>query len=125
MYNIGKTSSPPLAIATTLCNGFSAYQSRSSKDAVLGGWASPFGLYVAAALSVMAIVPFTLLYMEPAVNRKLLGLGSRASRRVKAEHLGASEEDVRLLLIRWKGLNFVRAALAGLGALLAAVATAA
>lgn len=122
MYNIGKTYSPSLAVATTLCNGFSAYQSRS-KDAVIGGLASPFALYVAAAISVMAIVPFTLLYMEPAVNRKLLGLGSHTSRGVKAEHLGASEEDVMKLLIRWKRLNFVRAALAGLGALLAAVAT--
>ena len=73
----------------------------------------------------MAVVSFTLIYMELAVDRKSLGLGSRAGGRVKAERLGASEEDVRKLLIRWKGLNFVRAALAGLGALLAAVATAA
>lgn len=122
MYNIGKTSSPPLALTATLCNGFSAYRSRR-KNALIGGMATPFMLYVAAAISVMAIVPFTLLYMEPAVNRQLLQLGSQANRGVKAEHLGASEEDVRKLLVRWKGLNFVRATLAGMGALLSAVAT--
>lgn len=122
MYNIGKTSSPPLAITAAICSGFSAYEVRSKHRTILG-LASPFALYVAAAVSVVAIVPFTLLYMEPAVNRKLLVLGSRASKGVKAEHLGTSEAEVRQLLSQWKALNFVRATLAALSALLAAVAT--
>ena len=122
MYNIGKTSSPPLALTATICNAFSAYRSRGSSE-LIAGIASPLALYVAAAVSVMAIVPFTLLYMEPAVNRKLLGLGSQANKGVKAEQLGVGEADVKKMLVQWRGLNFVRAALAGLGALLAVVAT--
>lgn len=121
MYGIGKSSSPPIAIAATLCNGFSAYHFRG-KSLLIGGFVSPYALYVAAAVSVMCIVPYTVLYMEPAVNRMLLDLGSHVGKGVKIEHLGVSERDVRKALIRWKGLNFVRAALVGMGCLFAAVA---
>ena len=121
MYAIGKKSSPPIAIAATVCNGFCAYQSRG-KSILIGGLVSPFAMYVAAAVSVMCIVPYTILYMEPAVNRMLLDLGSQVGKGVKAELLGVRERDIKKALIRWKGLNFVRAALAGMGTLFAAVA---
>lgn len=84
---------------------------------------SPFALYAAATLCVPCIVPYTVLYMEPVVNRKLLELGTKAEKGAKAEDLRADEEDVRERLMRWKGMNFVRAALVGAGALLAAIAT--
>ena len=61
--------------------------------------ASSLVLYVAAAILIMTIVPFTVLCMGPGTNRKLLGLGSYASRSLKNEHLGASEKDVRKLLV--------------------------
>lgn len=124
MYNIGKASSPYLAVAATLCNGFSAYRARSdgrSSSATIG--MSSCALFLAAAVSVVAIVPFTLLYMEPVVNRRLLDLGSQASRGVKAEQLGVNEETVREMMELWKRLNFVRAAFVGFGALAAAVAS--
>lgn len=124
MYGIGKLSSPPIAIAATVCNGFSAYQFRSN-SVLVGGLVSPFALYVAAAVSVVCIVPYTLLYMESAVNRMLLDLGGEVSKGIKAELLGVSERDIKRALIRWKGLNFVRAALVGMGSLFAAVAIAA
>ena len=121
MYAIGKKSSPPIAIAATVCNGFCAYQSRG-KSILIGGLVSQFAMYVAAAVSVMCIVPYTILYMEPAVNRMLLDLGSQVGKGVKAELLGVRERDIKKALIRWKGLNFVRAVLAGMGTLFAAVA---
>lgn len=122
MYNIGKSTSPFIAIAVTLCNGFSAYQSRRSSRLV-GGVLSPFALYVAAALCVPCIVPYTVLYMEPVVNRQLLDLGAKAEKGVKVEGFGTDEKDIRENLMRWREMNFVRAAIVGVGALLAAVAT--
>jgi hypothetical protein len=122
MYNIGKSTSPPIAIAVTLCNVFSACQSRTSSRLV-GGVVSPFTLFVAAALCVPCIVPYTLLYMEPAVNKMLLELGDRAEKGGEAAELRADEKDIREKLVRWRGMNFVRAAVVGVGALLAAIAT--
>lgn len=119
MYNIGKSTSPFIAITVTLCNAYSAYR---SKDAV-GAVVSPFVYYLAATLCVPCIVPYTLLFMEPMVNRKLLSLGSMAEHGVKAEGFSSEEDDVREKLIRWKGMNFVRAGIVGVGALLAALGT--
>lgn len=122
MYNIGKASSPYLAVAATLCNGFSAYRARA--DARITASGVPYSaLYLAAAMSVLAIVPFTLLYMEPIVNRRLLDLGGQAETGVKTEQLGVSEEAVGEMMELWKRSNFVRAALVGMGALAAAVAS--
>lgn len=122
MYNIGKLSSPPLALSATVCNGFAAYTFWNDNfriEHVIPRSA----LYLAAMVSVMSIVPFTLLCMEPLVNRKLLGLGEEARRGVMAKDLGVTEEQVRQMLVTWKRLNSVRAALASVGALLSAVAT--
>lgn len=119
MYNIGKSTSPLIAISVTLCNAYSAYE---SKDAI-GGVLSPFIYYLAATLCVPCIVPYTLLVMEPMVNKRLLTLGSMAERGVKAEGFTSEEDDVREKLIRWKAMNFVRAAIVGVGALLALLGT--
>ena len=121
MYNIGKSISPPIAIAVALCNGFAAYQSRNDSHLV-GGLVSPSALYVAAALCIPCIVPYTELYMHPQVNRKLLAMGAKAEKGAKAEELGTSEKEIREMFARWKGMNFIRAAFVGAGALLAAVA---
>jgi hypothetical protein len=121
MYNIGKSTSPAIAIAVTLCNVFSASQAMGNSR-LIGGAVSPFALYVAAALSVPCIVPFTLLYMAPVANARLLELGTKVEKGVRREKLGASEKEVRDLLMVWKRLNFVRATLVASGALFAAVA---
>ena len=41
---------------------------------------------------------------------------------MRATELGTSEKEIRELFMRWKGMNFVRAAIVGAGALLSAVA---
>jgi hypothetical protein len=122
MYNIGKATSPLIAITVTLCNGYSAYCSRDDTS-LIGDVASPFALYTAAAICVPSIVPYTLLYMEPTVNRRLLALGARVEEGAKAKDLGVGDEEVRNMLKRWKGMNFVRAALVATGAVLSAIAT--
>jgi hypothetical protein len=61
--------------------------------------------------------------MEPAVNKMLLELGDRAEKGGEAAELRADEKDIREKLVRWRGMNFVRAAVVGVGALLAAIAT--
>jgi Domain of unknown function (DUF1772) len=121
MYNIGKSTSPLIAIAVTLCNGFSAYHSRTDPR-LIGGLTSPFALYVAAALCIPCIIPFTVLYMDPTVNNKLLALGDRVEKGGNTSDLGISEVEIRLSFGRWRGMNFVRAVVVGVGALLAAVA---
>ena len=122
MYNIGKASSPVLVILVTLCNGFLAYQTKDDTSLV-HGLVSSSTLYATAALWILCIILFTVLYMEPVVNLKLLELGSQVEKGVKAKDLGTNEKDVREMLARWKGLNFVRAAIVGSGALLTASAT--
>ncbi|MCJ1406907.1 hypothetical protein MMC19_000977 [Ptychographa xylographoides] len=121
MYNIGKSSSPPIAVVVALCMGFSAYQARSDPR-LIGGLVSPFALYVAAALCIPSIVPYTGLYMHPTVNKKLLDMGAMAEKGATAMELGTGEKEIREMFSRWKGMNYVRAALVGGGALLAAVA---
>jgi hypothetical protein len=121
MYEIGKKTSPPITLVVTLCNAFCAYQAKS-KSELIGGAVSPFALHVTAALCLPCIAPFTLLYMGPVVNARLLELGAKVEKGIKVQKLGASEEEVRELMAVWKRLNFVRAAVAGAAAVLAGVA---
>ncbi|KAF2024554.1 hypothetical protein EK21DRAFT_104576 [Setomelanomma holmii] len=122
MYNIGKSTSPLFAVIVTMCNGFSAYHSKDSTSLVLRS-VSPFALYLAATMCVPCIIPYTVLYMEPTVNVKLLDMGAKAEKGAKARDLGTSEKDIRDMLVRWKGMNFIRAAIVGTGALLTGIAT--
>ncbi|EDU45233.1 repeatfamily protein [Pyrenophora tritici-repentis] len=122
MYNIGKSTSPLIAITATLCNGYSAYRFKND-TALVGGVVSPYALYLASTVVVPLIIPYTILYMEPKVNRKLLSLGAMVEKGAKASDFNVSEAEIRGLLVRWKGMNFVRAGLVGLGALLTAAAT--
>lgn len=87
------------------------------------GRLSPFGMYLAAAICIPLIIPYTLLYMEPQVNAKLLKMGAMVEGGAKAQDLGASEKEIRGMLVRWRGMNSMRATLVGLGALLSAIAT--
>lgn len=122
MYNIGKSTSPLIAITVTICNGYSAYLARNSTE-IIGELVSPFALYAAAAVCVPCIVPYTLLYMEPTVNKELLILGAKIEKGAKSQDLNVSEKKVRGMLKRWRGMNFVRATLVATGAFLSAVAT--
>lgn len=118
MYNIGKATSPAIALSVALCNGLLAYT--ASNETV--GAVPKVVLHTVAAMCVMCIVPFTLLYMDPKVNNTLLDLGAKAEKMGKQATSHVSEAEVKELLWRWRNLNFSRAALVGISALLAAVA---
>ena len=122
MYNIGKTTSPPLAIASALCHGYLAYHFQASEPAV-DRMVSPFLLYASAATCVLSIVPFTLLYIDPAVNNKLLRLGGQVENGSRPKELELEEAWLRQSLVRWRKLNFMRSAAVICGALFAAAAT--
>ncbi|KAK5119503.1 hypothetical protein LTR85_007603 [Meristemomyces frigidus] len=121
-FNIGKASAPPFAVTCAACFGFLAYSARAlPRSRTLP--VSPFALYTAAALAIPAIVPYTLIVMEPAANRKLMHMAKTAEAGPSGTDLGASDADVQELLRKWKGMNLVRAAFVGTGAVLGAVAS--
>lgn len=74
---------------------------------------SPFTLYIAAALAIPAIMPYTISVMQP-TNDKLHKKAAKAD--------AVSDSETRQLLQKWKGMNYNRAAFVGLGAVLGAVA---
>ncbi|EJP67854.1 DUF1772 family protein [Beauveria bassiana ARSEF 2860] len=122
MYSIGKTTSPPIAMTAALCNGFLAHRSRNTHRRIVGA-ITPFALYSTAVLLVLAIIPYTLLAMEPRANKLLLDLGDQVNKGLNTEVLKPVEKDVRETLIVWKAMNARRALFVGIGALLTAIAT--
>jgi len=84
---------------------------------------SPYALYVAATLATPAVVPYTLLIMEPAANRKLMAMANAVEAGTTKNHLAINEARVVAWLRKWKSMNYVRAGLVGTGALLGAVAS--
>lgn len=142
MYEIGVATMPPFAVGCAICFGFLAVKSRSfavpslflrcvvSKvaDGIrtaarqlrgrFPGWrfdpTAPSTLYAAAAILVPAIVPYTLAVMVPTNDRLM----------AKAKGLGnMGLQETRVLVEKWKGMNYVRAAMAGVATLLAGWAT--
>lgn len=122
MYNIGKRTSPPIAMTVAICNGFLAYRSRYSYRQVVGG-VTPFTFYSAAVLSVLAIIPYTILFMDPRANNLLLSLGNEVRNGLHAKALKSKENEVRETLMVWKRMNAIRALCVGLGAVLTTLAT--
>lgn len=122
MYNKGKTTSPKFVVVATLCNALLAYQS-SGEGPLIGGVVSPFALYVAAAICLPSIIPYTLLVMEPGVNRELIRLGTLAENGLELDRIKLREHEVHTMLTSWKGMNYVRATAVVVGALLSAVAS--
>ncbi|XWX00392.1 hypothetical protein V2A60_008412 [Cordyceps javanica] len=122
MYSIGKRTSPPIAMTAAICNGFLAYRSLHSHQRISGG-ITPFALYSTAVLLVLAIIPYTLLAMEPRANKMLLDLGDQVTKGLNIEALKVAEDDVRNTLIVWKAMNARRALFVGAGAVLTTIAT--
>ena len=122
MYNIGKSTSPLVAMSVAICNGFSAYRCRP-KSRLVKGLASPFALCVAAALCVLCIIQYMVLHKELRANAKLLNMCDKAEIGMRATELETREKEMRKLFMRWKGMNFIQAAIVGAGALLSSVAT--
>lgn len=100
IYNNGKVLGPQTAVLSLLGYGYLLYTSRNDTTR----WRKFAG---AAALSI-AIVPFTVLVMD-GTNQALLRVASEG---------GVGEEMVRVLLVRWKGFNLVRALLPFAGAVI-------
>ena len=79
-------------------------------------------LYAVAAVAIPSIMPFTIAVMNPRANLRLMVLADQAEQRGKGKEVGVSEGEVRQLLKKWTGLNYVRAVAVGTGAVLGAVA---
>jgi hypothetical protein len=108
-----------IAITVTLSNAYCAHHSSTLNNEVV----SCFNLYLAAALCVPCIVPYTLLVMEPLVNKKLLSLGGLVESGGKIDESSMEWRDLGVNFVRWRAMNFVRAAIVGAGAILSALAT--
>lgn len=80
-------------------------------------------LYATAAVAVPLIVPYTLLFMGPAVNHKLLSIAAVADQGKKGADVGISEGELKQVMRKWKSMNYNRAAFVALGSLLGAIAT--
>lgn len=70
-------------------------------------------LYGAAALVIPTIVPYTLLAMQPTND-------SIAARAAKAGDI--SDAQLKALVVKWSGMNYTRALLVSIGALLGTTA---
>lgn len=121
-FDIGKANMPPLAVMSAACFGFLAYASRGLPMRGPGP-VSPSTLYTVAAIIIPAIVPYTLVRMEPAANQQLNRMAAAAEKGANGKELGGSDEEVKQLLKKWSSMNLVRAGMVGTGAVLGAVAS--
>ncbi|KAH0255972.1 DUF1772-domain-containing protein, partial [Aureobasidium melanogenum] len=110
-YQRGATQNPPIALGASASLGYLAWSLRNLRTATVVGL-RPSALFAIAAVSTIAIVPFTIVLMRP-TNNELLGLAARAQ---KDETSVAETKDVEGLLERWTALNRVRGVLPMVGA---------
>lgn len=75
---------------------------------------SPFALYIAAAVTIPSIVPWTIGIMKP-TNERLMQKAEKTD--------SVSAEESQQLIQTWIGMNWVRAVFGTTGALLGAAAT--
>lgn len=116
-YQRGASQNPPIALGAAASLGFLAWSLRGLRTATVVGL-RPSSLFVIAAVSTMAIVPFTIVFMRP-TNNKLLAHAAKA----KKDELSVTEtEDVASLLERWTSLNRLRGVLPMVGAVAACLA---
>jgi hypothetical protein len=112
IYAHGAAAAPPIALSAALSSSLLAYLSYSSGEGENASMKA--GLWVAAAVSTMSIVPFTLVAMKEANG----GLHEReeevrkADGQVKGEKW---EEETRELVKSWGRLNAVRGVLCAAG----------
>lgn len=100
IYNNGAVLGPRVAMLSLLGYGYLIYVHKN--DTTAARW----NKFAAAAALSLAIVPFTALAMDP-TNQALLKVASEG---------GAGEAVVRELLVKWKGLNLMRAVFPFVGA---------
>lgn len=103
IYNRGKVLGPQIAGLSLLGYGYLAYRRRVVENQP--GW----GKFIGAAALTIAIVPFTLIVMDP-TNQALL-LAADGS-------IPIGDVAVKELLLRWKDLNLIRSIFPLAGAVL-------
>ncbi|KAF3406331.1 Noranthrone monooxygenase [Talaromyces pinophilus] len=104
MYEAGKTQNPPIAIATASAFAYVAWSVRRNPTLFVSAAYGGFGMYTAAAVLTLSIVPYTLAAMRN-TNDALLKLAD------SKEDLLASRAEVEALLDRWTTLNWIRSLL--------------
>jgi hypothetical protein len=127
-YKIGASTAPFIAIGSATCFAYLAFASRNLPGLAhiqVMGWdvARPSVLYGLAAAIIPSIAPYTILVMAPAVNDRLHELAHRAEEGKKGEELGVSERELGGMMRQWSWMNYNRAILVGIGAVLGTVAT--
>ncbi|KAK3617112.1 hypothetical protein LTR56_025518 [Elasticomyces elasticus] len=120
-YALGKAIAPPLAITSAACFGYMSYASRQALPLQSSELGSPMLLYAIAAALIPCIIPYTLSVMDPGANNRLKLLAKEAERSSKS--MESIKDEVQELLGIWAGMNYVRAAAVGAGAVLGAIAT--
>jgi hypothetical protein len=97
MFDMGKVAMPTVAVVSVSSFAYTAYdRSRRGRD-----WKR----YAAAGALTLAIVPFTLIFMN-GTNLALLQIAGGCA---MAE--GVDDESVRALISKWAGLNLIRSLL--------------
>ncbi|QIW98755.1 hypothetical protein AMS68_004273 [Peltaster fructicola] len=103
VYDIGSTTMPPLVLGVAACFGFLAIQAERLPglfpDMSLDPTA-PRALYAMAAISMPAIVPYTIAIMKP-TNDILM---ARANSSAK---ISAKDAELPSLLAKWARMNYV------------------
>lgn len=113
VYEQGHANSPKVVVLTTFGFAYAAWGANNQQTSTR----TPILLYSAAALLVVGVVPYTLIFMENS-NRKLL------KRAAEAKHFSSSsasgegcpeilidQESNEGLLRRWRALTLTRALL--------------
>lgn len=112
LYHRGKVLGPQAAALSLLGYGYLAYAYSSNSSSKEPQRSSRSAWFVGAAALGLAIVPFTVLVMDP-TNQALLGVAGAHGAGQKVE-----EAAVRALLERWARLNLARSILPLVGATL-------
>ena len=104
MYEAGKTQNPPVASITASSFAYVAWSTRQSPSLFVSARYGGAGMYAAAAVLTLSIVPYTFATMA-GTNDKLLGLAESKG------DLSTSRAEVESLISRWIQLNWVRSLL--------------
>jgi len=107
MYDLGKVTSPPAVLFSSLSFFYLAYRTYPFHASGQNEWK----LYLAAGTVVFSVLPFTFGVLE-ATNHALLRIGKRHAVRSKE----GDEERIRALIESWKVLNLVRSGILIVGA---------
>ncbi|KAJ5938771.1 DUF1772-domain-containing protein [Penicillium verhagenii] len=113
LYETGKKKNPPIAAAVASSLFYLAWSVRKGGPLYKHTAYNRSGLYIAAVVFTVGIVPYTLIFMT-GTNSALLG---------KAQSTSNDEKEVPDLIQRWNALNLGRSVFPLIGTVCAVVAT--